>query len=510
VSDFSTPGIEWLAVIPTLAVAGAGVVIVMGRALAKRAPGVHAASVFTAFVGVVGALVFTVYQWLQVQDDGGYVTFGRMVALDGFAVYLSIVVLIATLLALLVSAGYVTRVGLEGPEYLALLLFSSAGLLVMATANDLIVVFIALEVLSIPLYVLAAIDPRRAESQEAGIKYFLIGAFSSAIFLYGVALTFGAVGSTNLTTISEFLAGRSLLDHGVLLAAIGLLIVGVAFKSASVPFHMWAPDVYDGAPSPVTGFMAAAVKAGAFAAFLRVIVGAFSLQRNDWRGIVWVLAVLSMLVGSIAALTQTDIKRMLAYSSISHVGYVLIGVYTATTDSVAAALLYLLAYTFMVSGAFAVITLVSGPEDRSYSLDDYKGLGRREPFLAGVLTLMLLAMAGVPLTAGFVAKLDIFAAAVDAEDYSLAIVGVIAAVIAAFIYLRVVVSMYMDGEEPHDEAPDAAPAGSVKLGTRIRVDVGTGIALAICVVAVLAIGILPNEFWEFSKDATLYFPLPAP
>ncbi len=433
-----------------------------------------------------------------------------MVALDGFAVYLSIVILIATLLALMVSAGFVKRAQLEGPEYLALLLFSSAGLLLMATANDLIVVFIALEVLSIPLYVLAALDPRRAESQEAGLKYFLLGAFSSAIFLYGLALVFGAVGSTNLTTITEFFSNRVLLDNGVLLAGIGLLIVGLGFKSAAVPFHMWAPDVYEGAPSPITGFMAAAVKAGAFAAFLRVIVGAFSLQRNDWRGIVWVLAVLSLAVGSIAALTQSNVKRMLAYSSISHVGYVLIGVYTATTDGVAAALFYLLAYTFMVTGAFTVITLVSGAEDRLHSIDDYKGLARREPLLAGVFALMLLAMAGVPLTAGFVAKLMVFQAAVDAEDYVIAIIGVIAAVIAAFFYLRVVVAMYMEGDEPDDEAPEAAPAGTLLTRTRTRVDVGAGLALAICVVAVLAIGILPNEFFEFARDATLYFLLPTP
>ncbi len=507
-SDLSTPAIEWLAVITAIIVAGAGVVVVLGRSLAKRAPGVLAASVFTAIVGVIGGLVFTGYQWVQVRNDGPYTTFGGMVALDGFAVYLSIVVLIGTLLAVLVSAGFVARSGFEGPEYMALMLFSAAGMLTMAIANDLIVVFLALEVLSLPLYVLAALDRRRLESQEAALKYFVLGAFSSAIFLYGAALVYGAVGTTSLTGISDFLAANTLLDNGVLLVGIGLLIVGLGFKVAAVPFHMWVPDVYAGAPTPVTGFMAAAVKAGAFAAFLRVIVGSFDVMRSDWRPIVWALVLLSLGVGAVAALTQTDVKRMLAYSSINHAGFILIGVYVGTIDGVAASLLYLLVYTFMVTGSFAVVTLLGGREDRSHSLDDYKGISRREPLLAGVLTLMLLAQAGVPLTAGFVAKLDVFSAAVRAGDYSVAIAGVVAAVIAAFFYLRVVVTMYMTGAAPEDERPEPALGGSVLTEVRTRIDLGAGVALFICVVGVLAIGIVPNHFWEFARDATLLFPLP--
>jgi NADH-quinone oxidoreductase subunit N len=353
---------------------------------------------------------------------------------------------------------------------------------------------LALEILSIALYVLAAFDRRRLTSQEAGLTYFILGSFSSAVFLYGVALTYGATGTTNLTKIAAFLSTTTLLDDGVLLLGIALMLVGLGFKVAAAPFHMWTPDVYQGSPTPVTAFMAGATKAAAFGAILRVLLGAFELYRVDWRPAIWGLAVLSLLVGNIAALVQTDVKRMLAYSSIGHAGYILIGVQAGTREGTSAALFYLLAYALMVIGAFAIITVVARRGDDDHALSSYRGLSAREPVLAGLLTLFLLAQAGVPLTGGFVAKLSVFDAAVDAHQYSLALIGMLTAVIGAFVYLRIILTMY---------APETPDEGGEPLPTRhFRVDAGTRIALFIAAFGVLFLGILPNVVLEFARDAT--------
>ena len=273
------------------------------------------------------------------------------------------------------------------------------------------------------------------------------------MFLYGVALVYGGTGTTNLTGIAAFLATTTLLHDGVLLLGIAFLLVGLGFKVAAAPFHMWTPDVYQGSPTPVTAFMASATKAAAFAAILRVFVGSFSLYSVDWRPIIFALAVLSLLVGSIAALVQTDVKRMLAYSSISHAGYILIGVQAASARGTSAALFYVLAYAFMTIGAFACVAVIATHGDDQHALADYRGLARRQPLLAGVFTLFLLAQAGVPLTAGFVAKLSVFSAAVDQRQYVLALLGMLAAAIAAYLYLRIVLAMYAPAD---DEAQPAA------------------------------------------------------
>ena len=337
------------------------------------------------------------------------------------------------------------------------MLCSATGMMLMTSANDLVTIFLSLEILSIALYVLAAFDRRRVTSQEAGLKYFLLGSFSSAVFLYGVALVYGGTGTTNLTGIADFLATTTLLHDGVLLLGIAFLIVGLGFKVAAAPFHMWTPDVYQGAPTPVTAFMAAATKAAAFAAVLRVLVGSFSLYSVDWRPIIWVLAVLSLLVGSIAAVVQTDVKRMLAYSSITHAGFVLIAVQAATAKGTSAALFYVLTYAVMTIGAFAVVGVVARKGDDEHALTDYRGLAGRQPVLAGVLTLFLLAQAGVPLTGGFVAKLSVFSAAVSEHQYVLALVGMLASVIAAFVYLRIVLAMYAPADDEEQPRPRHAP-----------------------------------------------------
>ena len=488
----AAPSIDWFAIAPEIAMFGAALVIVLGRSLIRHDSRVHEASLFTALVGVFTAAVFTGVQWAFVQNDGPYEALRGLVAVDGFAVFASTVVLLATFLALLLSSSYLKREHLEGPEYFALMLCSATGMMLMTSANDLVTVFLSLEILSIALYVLAAFDRRRTNSQEAGLKYFLLGSFSSAVFLYGVALTYGATGTTNLTGIADFLARTTLLHDGVLLLGMAFLIVGLGFKVAAAPFHMWTPDVYQGSPTPVTAFMASATKAAAFAAILRVLVGSFNLYSVDWRPIVYALAVLSLLVGSIAAIVQTDVKRMLAYSSISHAGYILIAVQAGTTKGTSAALFYTLTYALMTIGAFGVVAVIATRDDDDHSLADYRGLAQRQPLLAGAFTFFLLAQAGVPLTGGFVAKLAVFSAAVDQRQYVLALIGMLAAAIAAFVYLRIVLTMYAPAD---DEAQPPATA-------RARVDLGTRIALTIAGAAVLFLGIMPGGMLDFAKHAT--------
>jgi NADH-quinone oxidoreductase subunit N len=361
----------------------------------------------------------------------------------------------------------------------------------MTTANDLIVVFLALEVLSIPLYVLAAFDRRRLSSQEAGMKYFVLGSFSSAIFLYGVALCYGATGTTSLTGIADFLSRNTLLDQGTLLAGIAMLLVGLGFKVAAVPFHMWTPDVYQGAPTPVTSFMSAATKAAGFAALLRVFGVAFPLYRSDWRPAVWALAVLSLVVGSVAAVIQTDVKRILAYSSIAHAGYVLMGFQAGTSRGREAALLYLFVYAFMTIGAFAVITVAARRGDDRHSLDDYRGLALERPVVGGLLIFFVLAQAGVPLTGGFIVKLEVFSASAQANQYGLLVIGVLASVVAAFFYLRIAYTLLTPG-------PEAAPP----VATRRPVDPWSAVVLLACAALVLVVGVVPGSFVHWARDAT--------
>jgi NADH-quinone oxidoreductase subunit N len=502
VPTIQTPAVDWLAVSPEIALAGAAVAIVLLRSVVRRGRWVYPVSLVLAFSGLTAAGALLVRQWREVQDHGPITTIAGMLRVDGFGVFLGGVVVVATVLALLLSVSYIERERLEGAEYLSLVLLSATGMLAMTTANDLVIVFLALEILSIPLYVLAAFDRRRLASQEAGIKYFVLGAFSSAVFLYGVALVYGATGTTSLTGMSRFLAANTLLDEGVLLIGLGLLLVGLGFKVAAVPFHMWTPDVYQGAPTPVTAFMSSATKVAGFAALLRVFQVSFPLFRNDWRPAVGALAILSLALGSIAAVVQNDVKRMLAYSSIAHAGYILIGFAAAavadggaSARGLQSALFYLLVYAFMTIGAFAVVTMVArSSHDARHTLSEYRGLAAQRPALAALLAFFLLAQAGVPFTGGFVAKLQVFAAAVDAREYYLAIAGVVAAVVAAFFYLRVVVTMYTGGDEPAEAAePGRRP---------LRVDPPAAVVLGATAAFTLVLGILPGAFLDLAKDAT--------
>jgi NADH-quinone oxidoreductase subunit N len=440
------------------------------------------------------ALVSSAWLWhgLDQEGSGPRFAFSNMIAVDGFAIFFFVVVSISIVLASLLADGYLRREQLDGPEFYVLALLSGSGGMLMAAANDLIVIFLGLETLSIALFVLAGFHRRRAASGEAAMKYFVLSAFSSAFLLYGIALTYGSTGTTNLAGIAQWLATNVAISNGVLLAGLAFLLVGFGFKVAAVPFHTWTPDVYQGSPTPVTAFMAGASKAAGFAALLRVFFSTFSTLRPDWKPLVWGLAVASLLVGSVLAVVQKDVKRMLAYSSISHAGYILVGLQAANDRGIAGSLFYLLAYTFMVIGSFAIATLVGRRGDEAHDLDSYVGLAKRRPALALGFTVLLMAQAGVPFTSGFLAKFYVISAAVESRSYALALIAMLAAVIAAFFYLRVILTMY--SSEEGDEAP-----------ARLPIPFGAGLVLVSAVAFTLVAGILPQAFFDFARDATLLF-----
>ncbi|HET7719815.1 MAG TPA: NADH-quinone oxidoreductase subunit N, partial [Acidimicrobiales bacterium] len=394
--------------------------------------------------------------------------------------------------AALLADGYLRREGFDGPELYVLVLLSAAGGVVMSAANDLIVLFLGLEILSLAVYTLAAMHLRRVTSQEAGLKYFVLGSFASAFLLYGIALTYGATGSTNLVEILDFLSSVALFDNGLLLAGLAMLLVGLAFKVAAAPFHAWTPDVYQGAPTPVVAYMASGVKAAGFAGMIRVLYLGFGTYRVDWQPVIYALAIVTLLVGSVMAVVQTDVKRMLAYSSINHAGFVLVAVQAATDRGVQASMFYLASYTFLVAGSFGIATVVGRTGDARHSLDDYRGLARSRPALALVFALLLFSQAGVPFTSGFFAKFYAIGASVDAGSYPLAAVAMLSAVVSAFLYLRITVSMWME------DVDDAA----VPTRRSLPVPVGVTLALIVCVVVTLGVGLFPGVLTGPAGDAT--------
>jgi NADH-quinone oxidoreductase subunit N len=418
-----------------------------------------------------------------------------MIALDPFRYGASAVALLAAAGTVLISLGYMEREGLLAPEYYPLVLLATAGMMFLAGAEDLIVLFLGLEVMSIAVYVLAGYSRTDPFSSEAALKYFLIGAFASGFLLYGIALVYGGTGSTNLATIMEEFSTFVLVDDGLVLAGLALLLVGLGFKVSAVPFHFWTPDVYQGAPTPLVAWMASGVKVAGFAGLMRVLFLAFESYSVDWQPLIFGMAVATLLVGSVLAVVQTNVKRMLAYSSIAHAGYVLVGVQAATDDGVEAALFYLAAYTFMVAGSFGVVTLFARRDDARNNLDDYRGLGSERPVLALVLALFLFAQAGVPLTSGFFAKFYVISAAVDAGSTWLAVVAMLAAVIAAYLYLRIVVSMYMSDDAAEGES------GAATAATGVTVPVGAALALLACVVVTVGVGVWPGAISETARDA---------
>jgi NADH-quinone oxidoreductase subunit N len=463
------PPLDFGPVAPELILVGVALFILLLDAFVPRVS--HGAIAGIAFAGVAAAAVDAVWNWSW---SGPPVVLGNMVATDHYATFFVLVLLAVAGLGVLLSFVYLRRSGEYRAEYYTLLLLATAGMTLLAAAVDLILVFLALELLSLSLYLLTGFSFRRIASSEASMKYFLQGAFSSAFFLYGIAFAYGAVGSTSLSALGRA-AGHG--DSALALIAVGLLLVGFSFKVAAVPFHMWTPDAYQGAPTCVTAFMSAGTKVAAFAALLRVLTVGFHGLASDWRPVVAVLAGITMVVGSLLAIAQSDVKRMLAYSSIAHAGFILVGVSAGTPAGVQAAMFYLAAYAALILGSFGVVILVSERGERHTSLASYRGLAHRSPWLASALALFLLSAAGIPGTAGFMAKVLVFEAAVGAGEWPLVLVAVLASVAAAFFYLRVIALMYMREAEVETEV------GTPALG---------GLALAVPAALTILLGVVPS------------------
>ena len=405
----------------------------------------------TALLAAGGLAVTLIFTALQIGKSS--VGFNNMVVLDGFSTFANVLLLISGLFGIALAHGYVKRMGIQRGEYFILIIFSVTGMMLMAQAADLIIVFLALELLSIPLYVLAAFT-RKVESEESGVKYFLLGAFATGFVVYGTALIFGSTGTTSLTAIAESASNGT---SGLLLSiGAALLLVGFGFKVAAVPFHMWTPDVYQGAPTSVTAFMSSGAKIAGFVALLRVFATAFPSISSDMTNILWVMSALTMIVGNVVAISQTNIKRMLAYSSIAHAGYILMafvpyGNKAVVATSIAAGLFYLLTYVLTNFGAWAVVISLEKAEGKGLEISDYSGLAKKYPALAAAMAIFMLSFIGFPPTLGMVGKFYLFRAAIEGDFSGLAILGVVTSLVSAYYYLRVVVNMYFREGDPEIE-----------------------------------------------------------
>jgi NADH-quinone oxidoreductase subunit N len=475
-------GVSFAAIAPeTVVSVGALILLVAGALVQKK----HQHLLAIGTVLTVAAAVIATVPALRSRD---LLAFDGTVALDGFATFFKLVLLAAAGVTAVVAHNFIDKEDAPSAEFYGLVLFATAGMMLMASAADLLVVFLALETFSIALYVLVAFRRRRLDSQEGALKYFLTGSFSSAFFLYGVALIYASAGTTRLHLIASRLeAGHA---HALASAGLALLLVGLGFKVAAFPFHMWTPDAYQGAPAPVTGFMAAGSKVAAFAALLRIMTTTFPALTHDWRPAVIALSIATMTFGSIVAVAQSNVKRMLAYSSIAHAGYLLIGVAAGNTRGISGSLFYLAVYTFVVLGAFALVYQVGRPGEPRVNLDDYRGLWQRRPFVASIFALLLISLAGIPPTAGFWAKFELFSAAIQANQIGLVIAGALTSAIAAFFYLRLIVLMFLESPtEWSTEEPPTAPS----LGT----------AALIAALIVVVAGILPTPLLDFARASTL-------
>jgi NADH-quinone oxidoreductase subunit N len=440
---------DLVSILPILFILAWACVLLLVNVFTKR----HGLTAILTGVGLAAGLVLSFNQ-IGVETSA----FNHMLTVDGFAVFLHILILGSGLLALALSYDYLQRMGWQQGEYYILMLFSISGAMLMATAANLIVVFLALEMLSIPLYVMAAIARKNVESEEAGLKYFLLGAFAGGFLLYGIALVYGASQHTQLTEILSMVAAGEIPNQVMFLIGAALILIGLGFKVAVVPFHMWTPDVYQGAPTAVTAYMAVVAKAGGFAALLRIFIIAFPSVSAKLEIVIWAVVAVTLVVGNLAAIAQKNIKRMFAYSSISHAGFIMMAFITYAdkevyAEAVAAVLFYLLAFAITSFGSWAVVIALEKAEGKGLELEDYAGLGKKYPAMAAAMLVFLLSFAGVPPTLGFAGKFYVFRAVLEAGHVWLAVVGVLASLISAFYYLRVVKNMYFgDGDpQPHSE-----------------------------------------------------------
>jgi NADH-quinone oxidoreductase subunit N len=482
--DLTTPGGVTLALVPELVLAAWILVLMLvaawrhQNAADQRRVGVLAA------LALVSTALATAWLWAQRAVPVGLPV---MIGLDTFRYATILIFVLAALLTVVLSLGYVERERIRTPEYYLLILLATLGMMFMAGGMDLIVVFLGLELMSVSVYVLAGANRRSVFAAEAALKYFLLGAFASGFFLYGIALTYGATGTTNLLLIHARIAGLGLQTNLMAIAGVGLLLIGFAFKVAAVPFHMWTPDVYDGSPTPISGFMATAVKAAGFAALVRVLQQGFG-GMAVWHAAVWWLAVITMVVGNLIALYQRQLKRMLAYSSIGHAGYLLVAVASGSAVGGAAFLFYATAYTLMTVGAFAVLAAAGRDGERDLLIDDLSGLATRRPWVAAAMAIFMLSLLGFPGTAGFMGKWYILSAAIDAHQRLLAVILVLASVVSAGYYLPPVMAMYMRPAP----SPQAHEGTSLTRGARW--------AVAVTAVALLLFGFWPNRMLDVARQ----------
>ena len=471
---------SFVAVVPAVCVVLGGLAAMTAEAF--RLPGERVPIANWSVLMLAAAGVASVFLW-----DRDEISFG-VVSADNFSLFINLILVLVGILTVVFSSAVVDRDRLPAGEYYALTLFAVVGMMLMAAAVDLLVVFLALEILSLAVYVLTGLHRESPRSTEAAFKYFVLGAFSSAFFLYGVAFTYGVVGSTRFEAISAAMSGQAASQNPLAQVALGLLLVGFAFKVSAVPFHMWTPDAYEGAPTVVTGFMSTGVKAAAFAAFTRVLLSAFGALAPGWSPVLWLLAAVTMVVGTVVGVAQTNLKRLLAYSSIAHAGYLLVALVAGNEIGKGAILFYLLVYGVTNVAAFGIIALVGRDE-----LEDYAGLWSRQPMLAGLLTVCLLSLGGFPPLAGFIAKWYVFSAAISAGYTGLAVIGVLTSVVSVFFYLRIVVTMYMVDQ----------PADRPALATLRPAIVG---ALVLSVAILVYLGLLPTRLLDLAAASigTIY------
>jgi NADH-quinone oxidoreductase subunit N len=447
-----------------------GLLVLLAQAFTPK--GRSSPSVALSLFGLVGALASVL---LLAEGRGRGTATGGTYAADDFSLFLHGLILLIGVVAVLISPSYLRATGADRGEYYALLLFALVGMLGLVSCLELVSLFVALEIMSVASYALAGMHRHREESAEAAMKYFITGAFSSAFFLYGVALLYGVSGSTSLRGIAAAVAGADAPRASLAVLGAGLLLVGFGFKVASVPFHMWAPDVYEGAPTTVTALMAAGVKAAAFGALMRVFVQALPGLADQWQPAVAVLALVTMVVGNLGALAQTSVKRMLAYSSVAHAGYLMAALVAAPRVAVEAVLFYLVAYAAVNLGGFGVLASLAKGDREPLALTDLSGLGDRRPLLAATVTLFMISLTGVPVSAGFVGKFYLFSAAVEGGYVALAVAGVLMSVVSAYYYLRVVVYMYMREPVGEDGWARIGPAPAAALALAAAVVLGLGV-----------------------------------
>jgi NADH-quinone oxidoreductase subunit N len=473
-------GVDYVRILPEIVLSVFGIAIMLLDPVVDEEKSQKTLGLI-AFVGTVAALIST---WGMAQSPG--LAFSNTIRVDSFSIFFTFLVIAIAALVILSSFEYMAVQRIRAGEYYALILFGVVGMALMSSAIELVLIFIGLEISSISTYILAGFRRNEAASSEASLKYFLLGSFATAFFLYGVALMFGATGSTNIDVIAQKL--QSAPVEMLVFAAMALMFVGLGFKVAAAPFHVWTPDVYEGAPAPVVGFMSTAPKAAAFAVLLRVV---FAINAPGRFWFLWVAAALSMTLGNIGALVQNNVKRLLAYSSIAHAGYLLVAFAMTTPENsangISAAMFYTAAYAAMNVGAFAVVSHFANAGERYVTLEDYEGLGRSSPLLAATLTIFLLSLIGIPMTGGFFAKFYVFSAALRANLIWLTLIGVANSAVGAYYYLRIIVMMYM--REARTEVPVT------------RVPLGLGIALAISIIATIYLGILPNRVLQIAQHS---------